>query len=247
MQTDIMDGGPQRELTGDGPSLKELRKGIRPKVGQADIAAKLGITASQYSRLENSPETMSGRQLCVVSEVLGLPVDVILGHRQAVTTQTVASLVRAVPVFEPKELSGEGMLGPEWWASVEYETYWHQVFSKAMSSVEGRRTLQPRSQDVSNEAIWITCEDDAMSPFIKKGDDVLIDRKAKVKPGDMVAAYAPVTGEIVFRRYSPFHPTDPRGPGYLLTAEGKSFGDIIATNTHPGRIIGRIVESRTSF
>lgn len=74
--------------------LKALRRAIRPKVTQEDLAAALGVSTSQYNRHECAAgETMSGRQIILAAKALGVTPNDILGVGTA--NIDVASRMRA--------------------------------------------------------------------------------------------------------------------------------------------------------
>lgn len=61
-----------------GTSIRQLRKGLTPKISQSDYAISIGITQSYLSHIENGNKEPSIALLKVISEKHDLPMPVLL-------------------------------------------------------------------------------------------------------------------------------------------------------------------------
>ena len=194
------------------------------------VAERIGISVSQLSRLERDPLRASGEQLIALSQILGLTVSELLGQGGEVvpTQHTAAHLYRrAIPILSPHELAA--ILGG----------------GEVLQTV-GREVISP-SVPVTDAAKAIMIGTDAMSPIINAGDVIIFDQVDHIDPGSIIVIQAPVTGAIEVGYYEPYHPSDPRAPGFELSFANHRFKPIICSREHPARILGKVVERRQRF
>lgn len=209
-------------------AIREARKAAGLTL--EDVANRLGISVSQLSRIERDPGRASGAQLLALSQILGLTVSALMGQGGEVlpTQHTAARLYgRALPILSASELvslleGGEVLDKPE------------------------REFISP-SIPVTGEAQAVEIGTDAMAPIINAGDVIIYDCKDYIEPGSIIAILAPITGRFEIGYYEPYHPSDPRAPGFELSFANPSYKPIICCREQPARILGRVVERRQRF
>jgi SOS-response transcriptional repressor LexA len=107
------------------------------------------------------------------------------------------------------------------------------------------------SSAVSREAYAIEVSGDAMAgptnrQSVFDGDWLVIDPLVEPKPGSIVHAIDPSTGEEIVRLYIPLHPSNPRAPGFILRAANAAYDEILISSDHEKpAILGVAVERRS--
>lgn len=186
---------------------------LRQKAGltQEQVAAHLGMTYSSYSRMEKRPERIRTDRLLVLAALFGVPVGDLVGSSDA---PTLGAYGRA---FEVMCVTPDGL---------SLDRTGEVIHFTAAVSVQAY-------------ALKVTSRD--MACKVKTGDIVLVDPARHPDPGDVVVAKAPLTGDIVIRFYTPLHPTDPQGAGFVLRSRNPNASPIFCP-PDPNIIQGTVIQ-----
>jgi len=192
------------------------------KLTQTDVAKFLGLSTSQYSRYESSPHMIKMGVARKLATLFNCEPGEISGLSPA-PGDKLATYRRIVIVYDLSR-TGEkraqvGEYAPS--TAVSREAYGIQVSGDAMVGTNGRHAI---------------CD----------GDWLVIDPLVEPKPGSIVHAIDPSTGEEIIRLYIPLHPSNPRAPGFILRAANAAYDEILISSDHEKpAILGVAVERRS--
>lgn len=205
--------------------IKEHR--TQAGINQKTIADRLGLSISQYSRIERAPENANLGQLRTIATVLGVPLaDILDDGSNTVLSDglTVTRLYLSLPVLETSEVRNLG----------------------ALKKNDDREYLAP-AQNLSTDCFWTIVKGNENSPSLESGDRACWSPSANIAPGDIVIASDDQTTEVVIGRYYPLHPTNPDAPGFVIKPIAAPHGEARFSKGHPGQVHGRLMERRQMF
>jgi SOS-response transcriptional repressor LexA len=184
------------------------------------IAKHLGMGVHQYSRLELNPERFKAKHYQVLAQLFSCSVNDLVEPGD-VEVNPVASTRRTVPVYD--------------------------VSNGTMDRIG---ELAP-SFEVGGNAYAIEVPNDAMAvgpgKVLPAGCWAIIDPGKTPKPGDIVHALDPDTGEHILRQYTPLHPSNARAPGAMLRAYSKTVDEIYVSAKQAKAIKGVVVGKQEQF
>jgi hypothetical protein len=189
----------------------------------ADVAPVLGLSVEHYSRKELNPELFRAEELRALAKLFSCDVDSLLAGGSNVVA--LGAMRRTVPVF---------------------------AFRRSDDVLSERRKIgeYAPTQAVSTEAYALEVPDNTMAGGpkpIAQGDWVVIDPSLELRPGDLVHALDPATGEDLVRIYAPLHPSNPRAPGFTLRAASPDVDEIYISAADRELVKGRVRERRVVF
>ncbi len=202
--------------------IRELREAAG--LTQGDVARRLNISVSQYSRYESNPGRIRAEMVAQICQILGI------SQREL---SNVSDLANVIPLAAPRRV---------------VRVYAIEGVVRVSGIRESARTIGEYSPSsmVSSDAYAVVAFDDALTNLgpksIYPGDWCVVDPSETPKPGDVVHAVDPHTDLTLLRIYRPLHPSNARAPGYILAATTPGFDEIYV----PGRggIEGVVVEKR---
>lgn len=178
--------------------MRELRENLG--FMQSEMADKVGISVSQYSRYELRPDAIPQRRLHQIAQVLGVkPSELIDAEHEADASVATGHMFNAVPVFELRD----GKLADD-----------------PATQVAPSFPYRP-------DGIGVLITDDSMD--IPPGSILIGSTNAEPANGNLVLARDPGTDNHVVRRYVPLHPSSPMAPGYRLLADNPMYDEATAT------------------
>jgi transcriptional regulator with XRE-family HTH domain len=84
--------------------------------------------------------------------------------------------------------------------------------------------------EASMQAFAVRVTDDSMAPDLRAGDTVIIDPAVQPSPGRFVVARPGDGEQIVLRKWSPLHTSDPRAPGFVLRPVNTDYPEIVCSS-----------------
>lgn len=204
--------------------IKELREAAA--INQKVIADRLGLSISQYSRIERAPERATLLQLRTIASVLGVPLVEFFDDSSIPVLAdglTVARLYLSLPVLEYSEVRN----------------------TNALPKNPKREYLAP-AQNLSPDCFWTEIKTSDNAPVLDVGDRACWSPKANLSPGDIALVSDDETGEAIIGRWYPLHPTNADAPGFVIKPLAAPGGEARFTKNHSATVIGRLVESRKS-
>lgn len=149
-----------------GSRLKSIRsdKGL----SQKELSHKSGVNQSTISRLEASDATKSS-YAPELAKALGVSTAYLLGLESNKANSRVE--LREIPILSYNE-------------SLEYKEVLSAHQNKNKNNLNREYLVVPEDAALSNDCFAVILNDDSMSPEFKKHDQVAIDPKRALSPGD---------------------------------------------------------------
>lgn len=112
----------------------------------------------------------------------------------------------------------------------------------AEQNIEGYVPMYFKNNNKNDSFFALICKGNSMSPTLRDGDTVFIKRQPTVEDGEIAAVLVDDESSATLKRIKHLH-----DQVLLMPDNTDGFTPIVLDKDHPGRILGKVVESRRLF